>query len=480
MRETTATTGMPSAGRLWASVLLTYPRRPVMWVVWCLVIAGAAFAGSAAAVRMLLKGAAPPDEVVHDNVMISTMFLCFTCMFVVAGVTEHSARLLALPRGPLVPRLAGPVIGVAAVLTSCAVAALCALWPRPLMAVAGGRFAVHAGALAAVVAAEGAWLQLYPRFARFGVLPFLVAVAPWGVTIYSGPRRVLFEMLAGGHGGLVVAIYSVAVALFVGLWVVMGRTRMWPGLALSAGDREPVRAGPVVAMAVSIPRLHVGVVSGWRRFRLRQFAVACGLRDSVGGLVGGVVLAVVALVIGHVFHPADEVFAPALLSLIVSVVAPVTVAARVCASREVLLTFEARLPQRRGGIYRDLGLATLANLLTLWCAWHVAMLGTFAVFAPGDLKAIAGTMGLMLGVGVVFQVYFFGLLAWYVSFRPNWINGAVFGVLSFSMIPVAAGIMDRPARTDVLRAVILASWILAAGVGLMGTAYWRWARREIR
>ena len=99
---------------------------------------------------------------------------------------------------------------------------------------------------------------------------------------------------------------------------------------------------------------------------------------------------------------------------------------------------------------------------------------------PGDLKAIAGTMGLMLGVGVVFQVYFFGLLAWYVSFRPNWINGAVFGVLSFSMIPVAAGIMDRPARTDVLRAVMLASWILAAGVGLMGTAYWRWARREIR
>src|SRR5439155_10216948 len=98
-----------------------------------LVIGVAAFVSSSRPLALLLKGSRPDAILLHDQLVISVIFLCAVCAHFSGFVTGHAARLIALPQNHVVPRLRGPAVGVAVGLTFLGIFLPTLFWPRPLL-----------------------------------------------------------------------------------------------------------------------------------------------------------------------------------------------------------------------------------------------------------------------------------------------------------------------------------------------------------
>jgi MFS family permease len=226
-----------------------------------------------------------------------------------------------------------------------------------------------------------------------------------------------------------------------------------------------------------MPRLRVAV-SSWRRFRLRAFLTAAGSRDGLFGALAGVVLVIGAVILQYFFGPGDP-GTPLALALILSIIAPIIVASRTTALRPALLVHDMLLPQSRRESARDHGLAILANLFSFWAAAHLALILSYAVLGPDDLRLFGRSLIILLLLSAAFQIFFFGLLAWYLSFRPSFLSGIALFTLSCGIVPLTISFFDRPAPL-IAASFGCAGAMFFAGVVLSYTALARWSRCEIK
>jgi hypothetical protein len=366
------------------------------------------------------------------------------------------------------------VLAVAVALSLLGVFLPTLLWPRPLFLTGGRTSALCAGAIAAVVAAEFAWIQCWPKLMHLG-LATLTGVLPWLAFMLPAVRRRAFEMLEGRHPGLVVALYAAAAFLFSALWLLLfhrrqlaaaAPLRLWPGrLAAHRGVPWSPRPAPATTFR--------------SRVRLRTFLTAAGARDGLLGAIGGAVFSLGMLLLRYLFGPGDP-GAALVLSLVISVVVPLVAAARAGEARPALLTFELMLPQSRHDVVRDLGLAMLVNLYSAWAAAQAAVIATFAVLAPDELRTFATAFAVVLPISAAYQLFFFGLLAWFLSFRPTWLNGSLFFTFALIVVPLFARAFHRPEFATIAAGVATAMALGLTGVILMLTALRHWTVAEVR
>jgi hypothetical protein len=464
----------PSVGRIYASILLTYVRRPWPWF-WSLLIVGVAALGSSSVpTDFLLKGATPTLEMMYDNLVISTLFLSVGCAYFAAFIADQTSRLLAVPHGFLTPRLRGPAIVIAILFTCLAIILPLTFWPHPMLPAAREHFPLYAGAIAAVVAAELSWMQIVPSLVHLGPTAVVAGLLPWAAFTLSGVRHAFVQMLVGERPMLAAALYVIAAMLFIGLWLAMANRRQVNAFRLVSSAPPVVERQPQATW--EMPRLRVAV-SSWRRFRLRRFLTAAGSRDGLCGAACGVLLAIIAVTLQHFFGEGDP-GTPLALSLVISVLTPVIVASRTTALRPALLVHDMLLPQSRREFSRDHGLAILANLLSIWASAHATLILSFAMLAPGDLRLYGRSLIILLLVSAAFQIFFFGLLAWYLSFRPSFLSGIALFLIALGLVPLNISFFDRP-EPLVAASFASAAAMLVAGVALVYTALARWAKCEI-
>ena len=472
MRDATS----PHYPRIYSRILLTYARRPGFWVWTPVILAMSLFVSSPLAVNLLLKGTRPDADLLAEQLVISAVFLTLVCVHFSTFVAGHAAKLLDLPHNHTVPHLRGPALIVAIALTLLGVLLPPLLWPRPLLLTGGRSTSLCAGAIAAVVAAEFAWMQCWPKLMHLGLLPTLAGGLPWLAFMRPDVRRIFFEMLQGWHPSLAVALYVAAALLFAALWFRLFRRRQ----LTAAGPLRlwPKRASALPAVPWS-PRPAPATTFG-RRLRLRTFLTAAGARDGLFGGIGGLIFALGVLLLQYLFGPGDP-GASLVLSLVISVVVPLLAAARAGEARPALLTIELMLPPAPRDVGRDLGLALLVNLYAAWTAAQVAVLATFAVLAPDDLRTFAGAFALVLTISAAYQLFFFGVLAWFLSFRPTWLNGSLFFTLALIVVPLFARAFHRPEFASISGAAVATALALAlTGVILTLTALRRWTIAEVR
>jgi len=123
--------GAPNLWRIVARVLVSYMRMPQFWFWSPIVVVVAVFISSSWPLRLILEGAPADEDLLHNQLVISVLFLCGLCAFFSAFVTGHMARLLALPHNHVVPNIRGPVMGVTVVLTLLGIFLPVIFWPRP-------------------------------------------------------------------------------------------------------------------------------------------------------------------------------------------------------------------------------------------------------------------------------------------------------------------------------------------------------------
>src|SRR5258706_6836171 len=210
-------TSQPSLGRIYASILLTYLRRPWPWIWSPVIVGGLALGSSSIPTDFLLKGAPPTLQTMYDHLVISTLFLSVACAHFAGFIADQTSRLLAVPHGFLTPRLRGPAIVIAIGLTLPAIILPVVFWPHPMLPAARDHFPLYAGAIAAVVAAELSWMQILPSLVHLGPTAFVAGSLAWAAFTFSGVRHAFVQMLAGERPILAAALYGVAAMLFIGL-----------------------------------------------------------------------------------------------------------------------------------------------------------------------------------------------------------------------------------------------------------------------
>src|SRR5258705_11119306 len=110
-------TRQPSLGRIYATILLTYLRRPWPWIWAPVIVGGLAVGSSSIPMDFLLKGAPPTLQTMYDQLVISTLFLSVACSHFAAFIADQPSRLLAVPHGFLTPLPRGPALAIAIGLT---------------------------------------------------------------------------------------------------------------------------------------------------------------------------------------------------------------------------------------------------------------------------------------------------------------------------------------------------------------------------
>lgn len=477
-------TRTPDFWRIIARVLLSFVRPAQFWL-WSPIIVGVAvFVSSPWPLKLILEGAPADASLLHEQLVISICFLGVTCAHFSAFVTGHAARLLALPHNHVTPGIRGPVTGVAVALTLLGILLPVLFWPRPLSMTGERLFPLYAGAVVAVVAAEFAWIQVWPSMMHLGLLPALVGTVPWLVLTHDAARRTFVEMYRGQHPGLAAALYGCAAVLLVTLWALLFDWRrlaaMRPLLSWPKGER----AGAIAAIGGNGGRgavwshVHVRAGTTWRRFRLRTYLVAAGARDGMVGLIGGAMIALAAMCLQYLFGPA-EAGTSLILSLVIGILVPFIMTTRAAEARKALLTFELMLPHSRRQFVRGFGLAMLANAYLAWAAAQMGLLATYALLAPAEIQRFAGTFALLLPIAAAYQLFFFGILAWHLSLRPTIVNVAGFFTIALIVIPLMARIFDRPGFARPTRVTLIGLGLLVGGVVLVYSAMRRWIHSEI-
>jgi hypothetical protein len=463
-----------------ARVLFSYLRLPQFWFWSPVVVSVAAFISSSWPLRLILEGAPPDKELLHGQLETSVVLLSVTCVHFATFITGHTARLLALPHNHVVPGVRGPVLGVAIVMTLLGIVLPVVFWSRPELVASARFFPLWAGAVAAVIAAEFAWVQVWPSLMHLGVLPSLIATLPWLALTQPAGRRAFVEMYYGRNPGLAAALYTCAAILLVILWLLLFHRRqlaaMRPLLSWTTRERFARSSGGRGGVVWS----HEHAVAGtpWRRFRLRSYLIAAGVRDGIAGAIGGAVIALAALALQLVFGPAD-VGTSLILSLVISILVPFILIMRAVEARKALLTFELLLPQSRPQFVRGFGLAMVANAYSAWTAAQLGMLAIYALFAPADLRASAHAFALVLPISAAYQLFFFGMSAWHLSLRPTMLNVATFFTVALIVIPVMAHAVDRPGLTRPTTVTLTGLGLVVGGVVLAYTAMRRWTHCEI-
>jgi hypothetical protein len=475
MRDTSA----PNFWRIIGRVLLSYARMPQFWFWSPIVIGVAVFISSSWPLRLILEGARPDENLLHGQLVTSVLFLCVLCAYFSAFVTGHMARLLALPHNHVVPGVRGPVIGVAMVLTLLSICLPVICWSRPEQVASVRLFPLYAGAVAAVTAAEFAWIQVWPSLMHLGVLPSLVGMLPWLALTRFEVRRAFVEMYFGRNPALAASLYACAAILLLILWaLLLDRRRLAAMRPLLAWPTREPGAGAGDRGGAGWSHAHVLAATPWQRFRLRTYLIAAGVRDGIAGAIGGAILALGSLLLQWVFGPAERGMS-LLLSLVISFIVPFIVTARAAEARKALVTFELLLPHSRRQFVRGFGLAILVNAYSAWAAAQLGMLATYALFAPAELRASARVFALLLPVAAAYQLFFFGILVWHLTLRPTIVNGALFFTLALIVIPVMARVIDLPALSGPTTAISTCLGLLAFGVLLVFTAMRRWTGYEI-
>ncbi|MDB5321470.1 MAG: hypothetical protein JWN40_3101 [Phycisphaerales bacterium] len=463
----------PSLGGIYASILLTYLRRPWPWFWSLLIVGGLALGSSSVPTNFLLKGATPTLEMMYDNLVISTLFLSVACAHAAAFSADQTSRLLAVPHGFLTPRLRGPAIVIAILFTLLAIILPLVFWPHPMLPAARHHFPLYAGAIAAVVAAELSWMQIVPSLVHLGPAAFVAGLLPWVAFILPSVRHAFVQMLVGELPLLAAALYAIAAILFITLWIVLANRRQ-----VNAPRFFPstARAAQTPIPANEIPRLHI-TASPWRRFRLRAFLTAAGGRDGFFGALVGALLAILAVSIQHFYGHIDP-GAPLALSLVISVLTPIIVASRTTALRPAMLVHDILLPHSRREFARDYGLAIFANHCSFWASAQITLVLSYAILAPADLRLYGRSFAFLLPISAAFQLFFFGLLAWFLSFRPSFLSGIALFTIAMGLVPVNISFFDR-AKPLVSTSIASAVAMLVAGIVLIVTALRRWTRCEI-
>ena len=165
--------------RIFGVIVRTYLLRWGLWG-WAPISVGlGVLVSSPALLRFVLKGAEPDLQLSLDQLVISTVFLSIVFAHLVSLLAAQTESLLALPFNHTTPEIRGPAIAVAVTFTVAALMLAIFLWPRPLLVQSGAGMLWGAGAIASLVAAECAWLQVWSRFTHFGLAPLVMGLFPW-------------------------------------------------------------------------------------------------------------------------------------------------------------------------------------------------------------------------------------------------------------------------------------------------------------
>lgn len=473
---------------LFLSVLLTYPRRPLLWI-WPV---GTAVLATIVPARLppMTVSVVPPTPLSQatslpfDNVFVSTFILACVAGFLAASVTGHFVALLRPPRGQIVPRLRVTALAANILLTVSFVLVAALLWPHPRISFQNGGdhatdIPVHALALVTVLAAQLAWTQFAPitGFASF---------FSWGLLAYPRARDAVLRMIIGEAPVLECGAMILGVGLFVGLWVVILRRRDRPfeldpilealrhkffGDDDDAAPTPAPSAFPGTIPALAAPRTFTAA----SRRRLHRRALAGGNRPVFAGLVVGLSLVTLVYVLRFFGLEHMDAVTPRVLIYMVSIVPAALVSASAMENRGPLITHGLLLPQHRRQFVRDVGLAMLANLFTLWIAAILPILLLVALDVPDHVRPSPAAFTGILAIAAAYQLFALGVIAWLLRLNHRIIITIVQTAGCALGIPIVS-LNPGPSLLPVALAITIAFTL--TGLAFALTAHRRWATTE--
>ncbi|HEY7120878.1 MAG TPA: hypothetical protein VH475_30115, partial [Tepidisphaeraceae bacterium] len=462
---------LPGRARLCGAVLRTYVERPAVW--WLPAV------NMACCVLLSEKFAAD-----YVDMLFFPAFLCAVASaFLAASITGHMVQLLAPARGQVTPGLRSSALTVAIVLSIAAVLLPALLWTYPAPSAIPGGIGLrrlHALPLVALLAAQLAWTQVAPVVSALSLFA-------WTVLWIGRFHDSLMRMLWGRFAALEWAVGAVAVGMFVGLWIVLGRRRERTGGADPIAEYVVRRLfrekapGSNMEPDGMIPALARPGASGARtRRRLGREAACGGIGACRTGLLAGGLLTL-WMVTWRVYEgSALDAMTPAVTCLIVSAIAPMLVAVTAIENRGALFNGDLMLPRSRRQFVRELGLGMFANQLSIWACGVAPAVMTAALVSgrpPEGAGSAVSFVARVLVTAGAYQVFTFGAIGWVLRLS-SWMACVLvlIAVGSCGVVIVMSGVERRgggPAGV-----LLIAVGLAVAGVVMSLAAYRRWTRAE--
>ncbi|MCC7145762.1 MAG: hypothetical protein IT443_04895 [Phycisphaeraceae bacterium] len=443
-------------------VLLTYVTRPLMW--WMLIPTVLAYIG----LVVLLS---------HDNKMLLQFaFLPFVIMQLLLGLLAQLNSQFANPRSRLLPGFAGPhvlIAGLIVVLCYIAFPATFALaCQASVLTVTSLFFATTIAMLwLAVVMPSGVWIFVLAGSIGFSIpmihshhqwfkawpdgLPYAWAIPLWLTSILAG--WALAKHLAGwredsrGFRGLM-------------RWKTGGATGFTQKqyLAESSWQRWFMgRPGEAVFRPAK---------NAWQRINRWRFTKLGLLSPRAMGLVCFVLMTMLMGLDGRRGGPSDSHgFNPFLFTYWAWMVS-----LSCYVQRYRVLATESLRPIYRRAYFRQIGLAMLCDVMSVWLSLAAAMIAATALWQPALLQT--GNFWFALLLSGFCQISLWGISCWPMAMlRLRWRD--VWLGLAFVIVFMSPIVLKEFISVSAL--AYLSGVQALLGVGIAGVAYRKWLRTDL-